>query len=673
MPSRLNRRSLAALVAFGMCVLTLGTVQAADLSERLQPLIDAHQGKVAVAIKHLRSNETFLHQADQPMPTASLIKFPVMIAAYQAIADGRARPDQPITLKDEDKVPGSGILTTHFSAGTVVSLRDAIRLMIAYSDNTATNLVVDQIGLPATAALMGQLGLPNTRLHSQVYRRDTSIFPERSQQFGLGSTTAAEMLDLYERLSAGQLVNAAACEEMLAHLHACEDEKRFRRFLPKAKIAHKTGAVDAVRCDAGIIDSPSGPFIVCVLTSDNTDRSWGNENAAELLCARVAEAAYQHFNPPPAPKPAAVSNDGPLQLGSQGPLVEGLQRTLNARMQPSPQLGVDGDFGPVTRDAVVRFQESKELEATGIVTPETWAALGPIVDANEPESDAPAPVVKAAADAITGRPFVTCKAWAIVDGETGELIDGEQADEPLHNASTTKMMTAYLVVRYTAEHPEVLDEIVTFSARADNTTGSTAAIRTGERLPVRDLMYGLLLPSGNDASVALAEHFGARLAGRPDERDPAIAYDLFVEQMNAAAAELGMTATHYKNPHGLSVKGHSSSAHDLIKLARVALQLPLFEQVVNTSRHECLVVGFAGYQRKLVWKNTNRLLEIEGFDGVKTGTTTLAGACLVSRGRRDGRSLLVAVLGSAASDSRYTDTRNLYRWGWEQLGTTSQP
>lgn len=641
-------------------------LSAAELADRIQPLIDAHQGQVAVAIKHLPSGAAFAHRADAPMPTASLIKFPVMIAAYQAFSDGRLQPSELITLRQEDQVPGSGILTSHFSAGTVLSLRDAVRLMIVYSDNTATNLVAERIGLPATAALMEELACPNTKLHSLVYRRETSIFPERSQEFGLGSTTAAEMLSLFERLQAKQLVSAEASAAMLDHLVACDDKSKFRRFLPRAKISHKTGAVNAVRCDAGIIESPAGAIAVCVLTRENKDQSWGDENAAEILCGRIAEAAYQHFNPGAAPEPVDA---GPLQLGSQGPLVEGLQRTLNARMQPSPDLGVDGDFGPATEAAVVQFQATKGLAASGVVSPETWAALGPIVEPDEAAaSEEPdLPLVKAPADPLTGRPFVTCKAWAIVDAATGKLVDGEQPEQPLHNASTTKLMTAYLVLRYAAAHPEVLDEVVTFSARADETSGSTAAVRTGESLPVRDLMYGLMLPSGNDASVALAEHFGARLSGGTGVADAAAAHDAFIAAMNAAAAELGMTATHYDNPHGLSVATHLSSARDLLRLARAALRLPLLEQIVSTPRYECAVTGPGGYQRTVVWKNTNRLLGIEGYDGVKTGTTTLAGACLISRGRRDGRALLVAVLGSASSEARYTDTRNLFRWGWGEV------
>ena len=325
---------------------------------------------------------------------------------------------------------------------------------------------------------------------------------------------------------------------------------------------------------------------------------------------------------------------------------------------------------------MIAFQAAKGLAANGVVGPETWAALGPMIEVDDQSVSAgeELPLVKSPADALEGTPFVTCKAWAIIDGASGELIGGEQPDLVLPNASTTKMMTAYLVIRRLQEHPEELEERITFTSRADETIGSTAGLRTGEQIAVGDLLYGLLLPSGNDAAVALAEHFGARMVLPDPLADSTTtvevaAYDRFVMAMNAAAVELGMTSTQFENPHGLHTNAHASTPRDLLRLARAGLGLPRFEAIVNSPRHECVVTGSGGYQRTIRWTNTNRLLAIDGYDGVKTGTTTLAGACLVSRGHREGRTLLVAVLGSASSESRYTDTRNLFRWGWQQVLT----
>jgi D-alanyl-D-alanine carboxypeptidase len=486
------------------------TASAATLAERLGSLIAAHDGQVAVVVKHLGTGETFAHNADVPMATASLIKFPVMVEAYRQAGEGKVDLKAMITLKDADKVPGSGILTIQFTEGMTLSLRDAIRLMIAYSDNTATNMVVDKIGLPATTAYMESLSLKHTRLHSKVYRRDTSIAPERSKEFGLGSTSAGEMLDLLERLHRRELVSRDASEAMFEHMLRCEDKSTISRYLPHGtKVAQKTGAVSDVRTSAGIILSPSGPIAICVLTSKNKDQSWTPDNAAEIFIAEVAREAYNHFQKAEDLKGAVVPDESALRIGSTGPRVEKLQRILNAKMTPSPGLSVDGDFGPGTEAAVLDYQKKNNLTANGVVGPEMWKALG---EGPPPSgSGVPAPEVvnadrqpREAADPLDGMPWTTAKAWVAVDGRNGEVLGGKNDFAPLDMASTTKIMTALMVLRLAGKEPGVLDEVVTFSSRADQTVGSTSDVHSGERVTVRELLYGLLLPSGNDASVALA-------------------------------------------------------------------------------------------------------------------------------------------------------------------------
>src|SRR4029077_10799109 len=131
-----------------------------------------------------------------------------------------------VVLKKRDKVPGSGVLTDHFTEGATFKLRDAVRLMIAFSDNTATNIVLDAVGIGATAATMEKLGYPNTKIHAKVFRRDTSLFTARSEKFGLGSTTVDEAARLGAALHRRELVTPNACKAMLEPLRACEDHDK---------------------------------------------------------------------------------------------------------------------------------------------------------------------------------------------------------------------------------------------------------------------------------------------------------------------------------------------------------------------------------------------------------------------------------------------------------------
>ncbi|MFN3159843.1 MAG: D-alanyl-D-alanine carboxypeptidase family protein [Rubinisphaera brasiliensis] len=261
-----------------------------------------------------------------------------------------------------------------------------------------------------------------------------------------------------------------------------------------------------------------------------------------------------------------------------------------------------------------------------------------------------------------GPPAVTCEAWTAIDAETGETIVSHKADEVLRPASTTKIMTSYLVFNLAAESPEVMEELVTFSRRADKTGGSSSTVREGEQVSVRELLYGLLLPSGNDASVALAEHFGDRLSPEGE----GTAYDRFVAAMNRQAESLRMNDTHYVNPHGLDNVKHVTTAADMARLAQAAMQIPDFRKVVRTPEYHTAVTQEDGEQRVLKWRNTNKLLPY-GYLGVKTGWTTMAGACLVSCSQRDGRELILVVLKSSCRDSRFTDSRNLWRWIWTDV------
>ena len=206
----------------------LARAQEKTLADRLMPLIKAHRGKVAVAVMHLDGGESFYEDADEVMPSASLIKFMILLEVYQQVAEGKVKLSDTLVLREADKVPGSGVLTYHFSDGATFPLRDAVRLMIAFSDNTATNLVLDRIGIDATNRRMAEWGFPHSRVNAKVYRGEsTSVDPARTKKYGLGSTTARETVQLLERLYRGKCGDKRTTEEMIDHLKKCEDKDSF--------------------------------------------------------------------------------------------------------------------------------------------------------------------------------------------------------------------------------------------------------------------------------------------------------------------------------------------------------------------------------------------------------------------------------------------------------------
>lgn len=286
--------AIAAILAFSS-----STFQAAegDLDARLSALAKAHKGRVAYFVKNLNTGESCSFNADEVMPTASLIKTAVLVETYWQAAEGKVKLETMLALKKDDKVPGSGILTQHFSDGVTLPLRDAARLMIVYSDNTATNLVLDQIGIASTGERMAKLGLTNTKINAKVFKGSTtSIDPAATKKYGLGSTTAREMVRLLELIETGKVASPEACKEMLKHLKACDDHYTISRHLPTGmELAFKTGAVSDARTGAGIAYTRDGPVAFCALTTANEDKRWVHENAAELLLANIGKEIYGHY------------------------------------------------------------------------------------------------------------------------------------------------------------------------------------------------------------------------------------------------------------------------------------------------------------------------------------------------------------------------------------------
>ena len=215
-------------------------------------------------------------------------------------------------------------------------------------------------------------------------------------------------------------------------------------------------------------------------------------------------------------------------------------------------------------------------------------------------------------------------ACIIIDEATGRVLLSHNADAPLPMASTTKVMTALLAIELGD-----LDAPVTCSRNAFGVPGTSIYLAEGETLTLREMLAGLMLASGNDAAVAIAEHIG----GSVDE---------FCRMMTARAAELGCTDTVFLTPHGLPHEGHYTTAHDLALIAREAMQHAFFRELVSTQR---ATIPWEGRSYDRVLNNKNRLLSTyEGATGVKTGYTKKAGRCLVFGAQRDGIRVIGVVL-----------------------------
>ncbi|GIH67469.1 MULTISPECIES: D-alanyl-D-alanine carboxypeptidase family protein [Microbispora] len=244
-------------------------------------------------------------------------------------------------------------------------------------------------------------------------------------------------------------------------------------------------------------------------------------------------------------------------------------------------------------------------------------------------------------------PHVHGRAVYLLDATTGQELLDKRAGERMPVASLTKIMTAYIVLREANLDDEVTIKREDVEYAWDN-DGSTADLEPGDTLPVRELLYALLLPSGADAAHALARVYGPGVPG-------------FVDKMNATARELGLNDTLYVNADGLPTSHGDgySTARDQARLAEIALRNPVFKKVTSTSEHST-------EDGRYDWYNTNHMLGLPGAIGVKTGSTNAAGFCLAFAADRDGRRLIGIILGEDVASRRWDTAETLLDWATDR-------
>ena len=259
------------------------------------------------------------------------------------------------------------------------------------------------------------------------------------------------------------------------------------------------------------------------------------------------------------------------------------------------------------------------------------------------------PVLVNAQAPIPSAPDLGARGYILMDNDSGKLLAAKNENERLDPASITKLMTAYVTFRALQSEQLSLDDQVLVSEKAWRTAGSRMFIEVGTRVSVEDLLQGMIVQSGNDASVALAEY----LAGTEDA---------FVQLMNQYALELEMRDTQYMNVTGLPSKNHFTSAADIARLAKAIIsEFPDYYRWY--SQKEFTYNGIAQKNRNaLLWRDPS-------VDGMKTGMTDAAGYCLVSSAQRDDMRLIAVVLGTKSSRARANDSQALLNYGFRFFET----
>ena len=254
---------------------------------------------------------------------------------------------------------------------------------------------------------------------------------------------------------------------------------------------------------------------------------------------------------------------------------------------------------------------------------------------NLPIPDAPAPA--------------TSKAWLIMDYATGQVLAGENVDVPVEPASITKVMTSYVIAAEMAAGKVKASDQVMMSEHAwrsggAGTDGSYSGFEVNKTAPLVDMEKGMVVQSGNDAAIALAEH----VAGSEQA---------FAQLMNAYAKKIGMKASHFVNPHGLTAEGHVTTAHDLALLGRALIRD--YPEAYSYNKIKELTVGPITQPNRnlLLWRDAS-------VDGIKTGHTSSAGYCLMASAKRDEQRLITVVMGDTSENQRAVDSQALLNWGF---------
>jgi beta-lactamase class A len=294
-----------------VALLTLALASPSAFEKELAAKIRGFHGERGLYAKNLDTGETIAVHADARFPTASLIKVAVMAEVYRQMAEGKLRADQTVALKDSEKAGDETIPLNMLHDGTELTVLELLRFMIAYSDNTATNLLVGLVGTANVDAMLDGQGLTKTRLYRPTFRDGRAdVLPEEEKEFGLGSTTPREAATLMERIARGRIVSRAAGGEMITLLATQQDRAMIPRSLPldreeilvankigwdEEKLPDAKGFKGDVRNDAAYVKGPKSRYVVAICARRIRDKSVSVDNEALRLGAELSRMVYDHF------------------------------------------------------------------------------------------------------------------------------------------------------------------------------------------------------------------------------------------------------------------------------------------------------------------------------------------------------------------------------------------
>ncbi len=271
----------------------------AAMDKAIRAEISRFKGEVGLFAKNLDTGETYGIRENERVRTASTIKVPIMVEVFGQVAEGKLKWTDEIVVRDEDKVPGSGIIH-EFSSGVKLTLRDCTTLMIVLSDNSATNMILDRITADAVNRRMEALGFTVTRsmrktigdgkgknLADLGWSRD-GLKPE-NKGFGIGISTPREMVTLFEKLERGEVISPEASQEMIGILKRQQYRDGIGRTLKNVTVASKPGSLDHLRSDVAIVYTPKGRIAIAVTCDKIPQIDESSDNPAFLLMSRVSQ------------------------------------------------------------------------------------------------------------------------------------------------------------------------------------------------------------------------------------------------------------------------------------------------------------------------------------------------------------------------------------------------